>query len=104
MSCGVGCRRGLGPGLLGLWHRLVAAGLIRPLAWEPPHASGAAQKRQKDGKKIIYLFRATPAAYGGAQARGRIRAVATGLRQSYSNTGSELHLQPTPQLMARPDP
>ena len=39
---------------------------------------------------------ATPAAYGGSQARGRIRATAAGLHHSHSNTGSEPHLQPTP--------
>ena len=50
----------------------------------------------------IYL--AAPAKYGGSQARGRIRAVAPGLRQSHSNTGTEPHLQPTPQLTAMPDP
>uniref|UniRef100_A0A8C3X2J9 Dehydrogenase/reductase 2 n=1 Tax=Catagonus wagneri TaxID=51154 RepID=A0A8C3X2J9_9CETA len=44
------------------------------------------------------LFRATPLVYGGFQARGPIRAVATGLRHSHSNMGSELHLQPTPQI------
>ena len=43
---------------------------------------------------------ATPAAYGGSQARGRIRPVAAGLHHSHSNTGSELHLWPTPQLTA----
>ena len=43
-------------------------------------------------------------AYGGSQARGRIRATAAGLRQSHSNAGTELHLQPTPQLTATPDP
>ena len=47
---------------------------------------------------------AAPAAYGGAQARGRIRAVAAGLRQSHSNAGSEPCLQPTPQLPATLDP
>ena len=47
---------------------------------------------------------AAPAAYGGSQARGRIRAVATGLRQSHSNAGFEPRLQPTPQLTATPDP
>ena len=50
MSCGVGCRCGLDPPLLWLWHRLVATALIRPLAWEPPYAAGAAlemAKRQK---------------------------------------------------------
>ena len=36
------------------------------------------------------LFRATPAAYGGYQARGRIGTVASSLY--HSNTGSEPHL------------
>ena len=43
-------------------------------------------------------------AYGGSQARGQIGAVAAGLRQSHSNTGSELRLQPILQLTAMPDP
>ena len=43
-------------------------------------------------------------AYGGPQARGPIRAVAAGLRQSNSNARSELCLRPTPQLTAMPDP
>ena len=58
-------------------------------------------------RNIGYFFAiswAAPAAYGGSQARGRTGAVATGLRQSHSNTGSEPHLQPTPQLTAMPDP
>ena len=42
------------------------------------------------------LFRATPAAYGGSQARSLIGAVATGLPHSHSNSGSELRLQPAP--------
>ena len=61
---------------------------------------------------FIYLFilfyfvfsRAAPMAYGGSQARGRIRAVAARLCQSHSNSGAELLLRPTPQLTARPDP
>jgi len=40
-------------------------------------------------------------AYGNSQARGQIRAAAASLRQSHSNAGSKLHLQPTPQLMKR---
>ena len=48
MSCGVDCRVGfrcsLDPMLLWLWHRLAAAVLIRPLAWELPFATGAALK------------------------------------------------------------
>ena len=47
---------------------------------------------------VVAISWAAPAAYGGSQARGRIGAVATGLRQSHSNAGSELRLQPTPQL------
>ena len=48
---------------------------------------------------------AAPAVYGGSQARGRIiGVVATGLHQSHSNAGSELHLQTVPQLTATPDP
>ena len=47
MSCGVGCRRGSDPALLWLWHRLMATAPIRPLAWEPPCAAGAAQEKQK---------------------------------------------------------
>jgi len=46
---------------------------------------------------------AAPVAYGGSQGRGLIGAVATGLRQSHSNAGSEPRLQPTPQLTATPD-
>ena len=38
---------------------------------------------------FFFLFRATPAAYGGSQARGPIRAVAAGLYHSHSNVGSE---------------
>ena len=33
--------------LLWLWCRLAAVAPIRPLAWEPPYAAGAAPKRQK---------------------------------------------------------
>ena len=53
---------------------------------------------------LFRLFRAVPAAHGDSQARGLIGAVATGLCQSHSNMGSEPPLQPTPQLMALPDP
>ena len=60
------------------------------------------------GLFVFCLFafsRAAPAAYGGSQARGPIGAVATGLRQSHSNAGSEPpRLQPTPQPTAAPNP
>ena len=50
------------------------------------------------------FFRVAPMAYGGSQARGIMGATAASLCQSHSNTGPELHLQPTPQLTAMPDP
>ena len=66
-----------------------------------------------DGVFFVFLFflfclfvfsRAAPVAYGGFQARGPIGAIAAGLYHSHSNIRSEPHLQPTPQLMATPDP
>ena len=50
MSCGVGCRRGLDPSLLWLWHRPAAIAPIRPLARGPPYAVGAAQENGKKKK------------------------------------------------------
>ena len=40
---------------------------------------------------VFCLFRATPSAYGGSQARDQIRTVVTGLRCSHSNARSEPH-------------
>ena len=51
MSCGVGHRRSSDTALLWLWHRPAAVAPIRPLAWEPPYAAGAALKKTKDQKK-----------------------------------------------------
>jgi len=56
VSCGVGRRRCLDLVLLWLWYRLAAVASIRPLAWEPPYASGAAlekAKKKKERKKDI---------------------------------------------------
>ena len=49
------------------------------------------------------LFRAIPMAHGSSHGRGPVGAAAA---QAYghSNTGSKLHLRPTPQLAAMPDP
>ena len=47
VSCGVGRKHGSDLVLLWLWCRLAATALIRPLAWEPPYARGAALKDQK---------------------------------------------------------
>ena len=50
------------------------------------------------------LFRAASMAYGGSQARDQIGAVATALHHSHNSAGSELCLQPTPQLTVTLDP
>ena len=46
--------------LLWLWCRLAAIAPIRPPAWEPPYAKGAALKRQKKKRererREFYLF------------------------------------------------
>ena len=40
-----------------LWlrYKLAAVALIQPLAWEPPYATGAVQKRKKKKKKKFRL-------------------------------------------------
>ena len=55
MSCGIGHRCSLDLSLLWLWGRLVATALIRPLAWDPPYAEGAALKKAKKIKIKIKL-------------------------------------------------
>ena len=68
--------------------------------------TGAKDKQSFEKKKFLLLFffffffRVTPAAYGGSQVRGLIRAVAAGLYHSLRNVRSKPHLQPTPQLTA----
>ena len=52
---------------------------------------------------FCFSFLAIPAAYGSSQAGGRIKAVAAGLHNSHSNTGSEQHLWPTLQVVAMLD-
>ena len=46
-SCGVGCRCGSDLAL----RRPVATASVRPLAWEPPYATGAALEKAKRQKK-----------------------------------------------------
>ena len=43
--------RGSDPELLWLWLRPAATAPVGSLAWEPPCATGAALRRQKDQKK-----------------------------------------------------
>ena len=59
--------------------------------------------QKKVGWFFFCLFRAAPW-HMKVQARDLMGTVAAGLHHSHSNTRSELHLQPTPQLMAMPDP
>ena len=70
-----------------------------------------AEKTYMRGKILFFyfyffflLFRATPVAQGGPQAKDPIRATAASLHHSHSNARPELHLRPTPQLTATPDP
>ena len=51
MSYGVGCRLSSDPELLWLWCGPVSMAPIRPQAWEPPYAMGAAQEMAKGLKK-----------------------------------------------------
>ena len=53
MSCGVGHRHGSDPMLLWLRCTVAAIAPIRPLTWEPPYAAGAAQKTNKQTKKLL---------------------------------------------------
>ena len=55
MSYVVGHRRGLDPKLLWPWHRPAATALIRPLAWEPPYATGATLGKTKRKKELEFL-------------------------------------------------
>ena len=40
--------------LLRLWCRLAAEALFQPLAWELPYASGAALKKQRKTKRLMW--------------------------------------------------
>ena len=54
MSPGVSHRRGLDLALLWLWRRPAAVVPIRPLAWEPPYAVGAALKDKKKKSRDMF--------------------------------------------------
>ena len=53
MSCGVGRRCDSDPALLWLWCRPVAITPIRPLAWEPSYAAGAALEKAKSPRTVV---------------------------------------------------
>lgn len=52
----------------------------------------------------FFFFKGRTRSLGGSQARGRIGTVAAGLCHGYSNARFQPNLQPTPQLIAMPDP
>ena len=54
MRCGIDRRQGLDSMLLWLWRRLAAAAPIKPLAWEPPHATGVAPEQTKKIRREIH--------------------------------------------------
>ena len=58
------------------------------------------------GHKLFFfpLYRATPTTDGSSQARGQIRAAATGLCHSHSKARFQPHLWTTPWLTAMVDP
>ena len=53
MSCEVGRRLGWDAALLWLWRRSAATAPIRPLAWEPPYAMGAALEKKERDKALV---------------------------------------------------
>ena len=83
-----------------------------PEAYEGSQARGLIRAAAVGAWKFAYLlwvvylsiFRAASVAYGSSQTRGRIGATAASLGHSHSNARSKLHLEPTQQLVAMPDP
>ena len=69
-----------------------------------PNSKRARKHKHTNGFFFFGLFKVAPEAYGGSQAKGQIRASTAGLCHSHSNTRSEPHLSPTPQLMTRLNP
>ena len=97
----------------GRWGRGRGWGVLRErlirTKWTAKHCSTCQTAPGHMGQRhrlffIFFLFRAASTAYGSFQARGQIRAAAASLCHSHSNTRFEPHLQPTPQLVAMPDP
>ena len=80
---------------------------IEPVSQSAPKMPAIPLCQSRNSHKFFFffgLFKVAPMAYGGSQARGRIGALATGPCQSHSHARSELHLRPTLQLTAMPDP
>ena len=71
---------------------------VQSLAWELPHFVGVAKKKKSTSPTEFFLFylfafsRASPAAYGGSQARGLIRATTQSEPQNLQNTSVSCQL------------
>ena len=78
---------------------------VQPIKWEKIFTNHVHGTCIWNISRILFFFSflATPLAYGSFQARAWIGAVAASLHHS-NIAGSELHLWPTPQLIAMPDP
>ena len=94
VSCGVGRRHGLDLVLLWLWHRPAATAPIRPLAWEPPYAAGAALKKTKKIKKKKLWLHPQPMKVPGELHMGQELNLSY-LRCGYGNAGSFNSLRQT---------
>ena len=70
----MGCRCGSDPVLLWLWCTSAATALIRPLAWEPPYAEGAALKKIIIGVPVVAQWLTNPT--GNHEVEGSVPALA----------------------------
>ena len=88
MSCGVGRRRGSDLVLLWLWYRPAATALIRPLAWEPPYAAGAALEKTKKKK----IFRNDNISNNSNERKGKYRKIILGSKRIQLTTLAGEHM------------
>ena len=102
-------RSSLVPSGLRVWHCHCSGSGCSPwlrnfcLPWAQPRNNN--NKRERGEEPLLFcLFRATPTAHAGSQARGLIGTAAAGLHHSHSHAGSAPCLWPSPQLKAMPDP
>ena len=100
-----------------LWYRPATIAPIRPLAWEPPYAAGAALKKKKQNKRTrdcgitvreqcLFFLMAACAAYGSSRARDRTRATAVTLTTA-ATQAPLIHcslLRTQPKLPQQPKP
>ena len=69
-----------------LWRRLAAIALISPLAWEPPHAAGAALKRGVGGSGEGPHLPFCEHGYGGTRKKKRKKEKRTEMAKSEYET------------------